>query len=211
MKGASRLIIPAGAALVVLLLLVFRSFVMAIFIQPVALLLWALWRALASIDQQVYWIAIIILCAGLALQLVPTEARGSAASTYKYHYPQPSRLKAWQVLITRAAGKDDAEAMHAAARKLLLSVIASTEHAERMDAGLPEAYGELDLPPAALRLLLETSGNHDRSEASRFPRALASPFSRLHRRLSGRPSDDEMLLSQALSWMESRMEMDDDP
>ena len=211
MRRSSKLITAVCAVLTLLALLGFRSFIMTTFVQPVALLFWAAWRALASVNQQVYWIALIIVCAGFALQLLPAEVHGATASTFKYHYRQPTRLKAWEELIARAAtGKDETESLQAAIRKLLLTVLASTEHAGQTDSGQLAGSAGLDLPPAARRLLLQDTENAEQPKTRRALGTLASPLLRLHRRLSARPSNQEILLSEALNWMESRMEMHDD-
>ncbi len=80
----------------------FRATLLDLIIEPIASLLWALWRVLASIDQSVLWGILVLVCAGLALRLVPfgsglhdDEERTSQAAV-------GDRRAHWQSLVAAA-------------------------------------------------------------------------------------------------------------
>ncbi len=91
------------AALILLAAVIwFRAALLDLIIEPIASLLWALWRVLASIDQAVLWGILVLVCAALALRLVPfglglrdDEERTSQAAV-------GDRRAHWQTLVASA-------------------------------------------------------------------------------------------------------------
>jgi hypothetical protein len=106
----------------------FRSFLMVNIIEPVAYLCWAIWRAAASVNQNIYWGILIVICSILMIRLIPSEkdnAAGSAYHSYHYTYKSPNRVEYWNTLIQNAVlGKDEAEQLRENLKRLLESIIA---------------------------------------------------------------------------------------
>ena len=102
-----------------------RSFLMVNVIEPVADLCWAIWQAVASVNQNFYWAILIIICSILMIRLLPSEKDNTAGSAYRYTYKSPSRVEYWNTLIQNAVlGTDEAEQLRENLKRLLESVIA---------------------------------------------------------------------------------------
>lgn len=199
------------AGLVLALAISFQSFLMITIIEPVALLFWAIWRILASVDQNVYWTILIVLCAALMLRLVPSGKDFSPRPAYNYEYKSLDRVEYWRRLMKEAAsGKDGNENLHHSLENLLMSTIAQADHSLSTDPAEAVASGQVSLPPAIRRFLLlpgeeqeALSGHHQFN-----PLVLASKW---FRRWAGpRDRQDRALVEEVLQWMESYLEISHD-
>ncbi len=94
----------ASALVIFVGVVVLRSALVTFIIEPIAWLIWAGWRLLASVDRSVCWVLLVILCSVLLLRLIPLpagpddeqSARPPAGS------PSASRLGHWEAVAASA-------------------------------------------------------------------------------------------------------------
>lgn len=104
MKDWKRLLPPIIILLIIAILgFGFDSFFRTLVIEPIALMFWALWRLAASIDQEVIWTILILVCAVSVVYLVTAGERRSPQSAYRLPIVSLNRLEHWQKLIESAA------------------------------------------------------------------------------------------------------------
>ncbi len=190
-------------SLLVALALVFRSFFITNIITPIAVLFWAVWRVILSVDQNIYWAILITGCAVLAVRLISFGDRQSSNPAYNYQYPSPNRVAYWQTLINDLSyGKDQAEELQTNLRKLFLTAI---EETKRSEADLEEvlATSQMQLSVRAKRFL------NPEKQTGR-PLLLGFIIEWLNR-LTGRSArENTAAINELLEWMESEMELRND-
>ncbi len=107
---------------------VFRSFFMDNLVRPIALVVWAAWRILASVDQQLYWGLVILTCLILGCRMIPADGPG-IEDDLKTREPQ-TRIgyEAWLSTLTfTEKGSPALETMRQRLKRLLVSVVVQTE------------------------------------------------------------------------------------
>lgn len=186
----------------------FRSFVMNYIIEPIALLFWAVWRIISSVDQNLYWIVLIIICAILVIRLIPSEKDNAPNQSYMYTYKPPNRVEYWQTIIDESnLGKHKSEYLQNRIKELTMIVIsqveqsATTEQDEIVAAGIPS------LSPEARQYLFPSNGEDglssikDQLNYNAFlPRWLRKWRSKyLHQ--------NDAMLDEVLTWMETELEI----
>jgi len=85
------------------IVIVFRDYLLAYLVQPIAQLGWLLWRIIASVDQYIYWVGLIILSSIFIIRFVLWREGDDAPSAYPEFSLPPSRIEFWQALIENAA------------------------------------------------------------------------------------------------------------
>lgn len=148
----------------------FRAFLMANIIEPVAYLCWAIWRAVASVNQNIYWVILIIICSIIMIRFIPSGKDDPAGSAYRYTYKSPNRVEFWNTLIQNAMlGKEEAESLRDGLKKLFVSALSQVERSngrdleERVEAGnvsLSESTRQYLFPPKAQDKIKSASRLH---------------------------------------------------
>lgn len=89
--------------LVVLLTLggLFRSFVLAEIIEPIALVLWLIVRFFLSINPRIYWTGIILLVLFGGLRFIPIQHKRSTKYQYETPNETENRLEYWSSLLAQ--------------------------------------------------------------------------------------------------------------
>jgi hypothetical protein len=97
----SLLLLGTGFVLAV----IYRSWLIANWVRPLALVLWAVVRVFLSVHQSVYWTGLIFLAFYLALRILPQ--RPEEFKRYPNREPQEpvNRLDHWYQLIRSAPGR----------------------------------------------------------------------------------------------------------
>ena len=187
----------------------FRSFLLNYIIEPIALLFWAVWRIISSVDQNLYWIALIVICAILVIRLIPSEKDGPPSPSYIYTYKPPNRVEYWQTAIDESnLGKHKSEYLRNRIKELTMTVISQVEQLATTEPEEIVAAGISSLPPEARQYLFPpnrqdgTSSIKERLNYNAFvPRWLR----RWRRKYF---HQDNAMLDEVLTWMETELEID---
>lgn len=197
--------------LLVILIISFRSFLLTNIVEPVALLFWAVWRIIASVDQNVYWIVLIVFCSILVFRLFPSGRENSHELAYNYRDKSLDRVEHWRTLIKDAAlGNSERRRLRDSLKVLLTTVVAQDEHSE--PTGLEEgiANGKIPLPLTTQRFLYPQNGMH-RSFSMNQQLNILSLAPRWLRRWAGKfIHQDHILIDETLRWMEIELEINDE-
>ena len=173
-------------------------------IEPVAAVLWAGWRVVASVDQAVYWILLVVLCSLLTIRIFSTRDPGQPVPENSGIPVQRTRVEHWQAMFQNAElTREGDAALRESLRSLLESVVAQQDQPPRQDFGTTLSSRHISLPPGVQSYL--ALGVQSRS---------ASPIASVRnalRRLFQRPvAQDEAAIDEVLQWMEAAMEMSHD-
>jgi hypothetical protein len=187
----------------------FRTFLMNYIIGPIALLFWAVWRIISSVDQNLYWIALIVICAILVVRLIPSEKEGPPSPSYLYTYKPSNRVEYWQTIIDESGlGKHKREYLRNRIKELMMTVISQVEQPATTELDEIVAAGTPSLPPEARQYLFPSNGEDgissikDRLNHNVFlPRWLRKWRRKYILQNNAR-------LDEVLKWMETELEID---
>ena len=197
--------------LLVGLLISFRSFLMDNVIEPVALLCWAVWRIISSVDQNIYWIALIVICTILVVRLIPSEKDNSSSPALNQTYKPPNRVEYWQTLIDEAMlGKNKSEYLRYRMKELVMSIIAEVEQPATTEVNEMIATKIPSLSLAAHQYLFPPDENHGTSPMKiRTNITVFSPkwLRRWQRKYT---HQNNVVLDEILKWMETELEINDE-
>lgn len=212
MDGLKKNILP----LLILILLVslaigFRSFLMANIIEPVAYLCWAIWRAVASLNQNIYWGILIIICSIFMIRLLPSEKDNTLSSAYRYKYRSPNRVEYWNTLIQNAMhGKEEAENLRDGLKKLFVSAVSPTERLNGRDLEERGAIGNASMSQATRQYLFSPKGQDRIMSGSRL-HGITSLAPGWLRRWAGKfARQDTASIDEILKYMETELEINRD-
>lgn len=190
---------------------VFRSFFMTNLVEPVAYLLWAIWGIVRSVNQNVYWVILIIVCLLLMIRLIPPDTSNTPSRAYTSKYSRPNPVEYWQTIIQNAInGRNEAEPLRDGLKKLLEGVIAQVERSDPRSPDEIPGIGKVPLSPAAQRFLFSSKGQSGMfSENRRFDILYFAP--KWFRRWAGKfIQQDMILIDEILERMETEMEISHD-
>lgn len=193
-----------GPGLFLGLLIYFRSFLITNIFEPIAILFWALWRIITSVDQNYYWTILILISAMLLIRFLPLK-RNTSRLAYRAEQRLPNRVEDWLRLMKNACdGTDETEYLRDSLKRLLVSIYqAEQSHSLNTDEGsMPEAAL---LPETVHRFLFPVKGKHD----YRLQILLFTP-KWIRRRVSKVFQIDNSPIEETLAWMESMMEINND-
>lgn len=132
----------------------FRSFFLTNFIEPIAIVCWAVWRIVASVNQNIYWMILIFVCTLLLIRLIPSGKANSPNPAYTYRHQSPSRVIYWQTLIRDATlGDEKAAYLRDDLKQLILSAFAKNKQSHPMDVAEIIATGKIPLSLKARHFL----------------------------------------------------------
>jgi len=197
--------------LFVTLIVSFRSFLLANLIEPFALLLWALWQVVSSVDQHIYWIVLIAICSILVIRIFPSTNESSREAAYNHRDRPLSRVDYWQSLIKNATlGNDGNQRLHDNLKNLLTTVVTQDGQPEptQLEEGI--AKGKTPLPPTVKSFLFPPNRTR-----KKFPIGwqLNLPFlgPRWLRRWANKfIHQDYTMIDETLRWMEIELEINDE-
>src|SRR5512146_734173 len=117
------------AGIVLALAVLFPETMLRWIIEPIATVFWAAWRVAASVDQSVYWGALIVICAIAAIRLLPHEPNGPGGPARLYKPEARTPVDRWRTLIENAGhGDEQRTALRDNLRALLASSINPRGH-----------------------------------------------------------------------------------
>lgn len=198
-------------ALLVGLLVGFRSFLMDYVVQPVALLFWAIWRIISSVDQNVYWIALIIFCTIFFIRLIPSEKDNSSNPAYNQIYKPPNRVEYWQTLIDESMlGKNKSEYLRNRMKELVITILSQVEQPAATEVDEIFATGIPSLSPAARQYLFppdEKDGKSGKKNQKNNVIFVPKWLRRWQRKFT---HQNNVVLDEILNWMETESEIKDE-
>jgi len=190
------------------LVVTFRSFLWINIIEPIALLCWAVWRIISSVNQQIYWMILIVICTILVFRLFLSGKTYFPQSAYYETYKPPNRVEYWQTLLKDATlGKKENEDLHDNLKQLLIGILAEDERSDSLDFDEIVAEGQVTLPLALHRLLGPRKEKrklfsiiHQQNLIPITPRWLRRWVMKFFPR-------DNTLIDETLKWMEAELEI----
>lgn len=180
-------------------------------IEPGAIMLWALWRVISSVDQGVYWAGLIILSLALIVRALPPRNSSPMNSAYLQHYKSRSPVERWKQLFDEAAsGKDEDEALRTSLKNLLEATIQQSQQSAAATIDEKLASEGLSLPPAAHEYVFPSSSEKKRQAAHRRTGAWRWAPHWLRQWSQNGTDPDSRAIDELLSWMESILEIEHD-
>ncbi|HLO15543.1 MAG TPA: hypothetical protein VK206_11985 [Anaerolineales bacterium] len=182
----------------------FQAFLMTNIFEPIAVLFWALWRIIASVHQNYFWMILILISSMLLIRFIPFT-RNTSGSAYPDERSSPNRVEDWLRLMKNASdGTEETEFLRDSLKRLLISIYQVEQpHYMKMDEGvMPEAAL---LPEIVHRFLFPTKRKHNcRSQILLFiPKWIRNWASKVFQ-------IDNPPIEETLEWMESVMEINND-
>ena len=186
----------------------FRSFLMDYIVEPIAYLFWAVWRIISSVDQNFYWIALIVICTILVIRRIPSEKDNSPSPAYIYKYKPPNRVEYWRTLIDESIrGKNKNEYLRYKIEELTMTIITQVERPATTGADEFMKTEILPLSPTARQYLFPSNGE-DRVSSLKNWLSNDVVIPRWLRR--GRRKHIQQynaILDEILKWMETELEI----
>ena len=218
MKISRRTVLIIGFILGLFLLVGFSfpSFIQDNFVTPIALVLWLGWRILRSVDQQVYWIALIFAVVMYCLIRVYRWAYG--VDTFEQTQSLDlnaalEQIRYWRTSIRLTGFETDRSNIlgHNLA-KLLAAVYASKQlHVAPHEVYSALEQREMPLPEPVYAFLFPAQSSGAKRSIKQMLRNLRDIPRKQIRRWTGREKAEYYeLLDQVLKFMESVMENEHD-
>jgi len=204
MKQLNRITIPLFVLfLLVGLMIGLRSYLLDYLIKPIALLAWGVWRTLHSVDQQFYWILLVIICGGLVFRLIPFWSRQKVKQVYRYAYRPPSQLEYWQALFRDSLSKGNGrDQLRSSLKELAITLMAQDGKSDPSDAEMRISQ-KISLLPPQVRDYLFPPGQVD----GIFTRNVQKRA--WYRKIMFKKQPKEYIFMDAtLQWMETELEID---
>ncbi len=196
-------------SLLLALAIYFRAFVVANIFEPVAMLFWAVWRIVASIHQNVYWVILVLACFVIVARLMPFR-RNIARSAYRDEHSSVNRVESWLRLMKNAPlGTDETDYLRDDLKRLLVSI----QRLERSQSVEPDGGSPLDatpLPPTVHGFLFPANGKHKIVSGDGRLRLLFWMPKWFRRWVNRVFRLDNPAIEETLAWMESLMEINND-
>lgn len=202
--------VPPFLILVILgsLVVGFRSFLVTHIITPVVLLFWAAWRVVISVDQNIYWILLIVFCAILVFRLIPTRNGKTPDSAYNHRYRRLDRVEYWQSQILDAAFDVKERAnLRAELQKLHIDSMTETERLDSPVAGEINSKDKVSLSPEAQRYLYSQGGEPDKAPKKYRLNFMFLAPKWLRKRARRYLNQDNTMIDEILRKMETELEI----
>ena len=205
---AAWLLLLLGAGLILGLL--FRAFIVANVVYPIAALLLLFWRMLLSVHQAVYWGIVLVVAVGVAfyrlVQLVPSEV--------KRYTPAPHSIlqvvSYWRFSLQLAS--DEGPVTHSVKNELQSYLVAmyATKQPEAAPYTIRDALQSRQIPlPDTVYNFLFSDETHEKNPSwkGRLQRLAAKP-SKWLRHWSGRDQVEYyQAVEETITFMEALMEI----
>jgi hypothetical protein len=151
------------------IVIVFRSGLMSYLIEPIATMLWVVWRILSSVDQRIVWFALVGISAFLGVRPFLSMKERQPKPAYRQAGAALSRVQRWQVILEDAfLGENERDALRDALKNLSLKIIAQNHPSDmnEVEATIAEIYA--DLSPAARQYLFPSRDMDGKFSLSRL-------------------------------------------
>jgi hypothetical protein len=188
---------------------IFPSWFLSYVLKPLAISLWLTWRLVMSVDQNVYWTLLLLVCAAWAI-VVLTQSFGEVPAAPKSSAPPPveAHVAGWQALLQDAFQTSDGDqALQTRLLRLLAAIIGIPEGLDIAELEHALTLQRIAVPRAVHDYLFFAPGGAARAR-SRLLGRLFSSAALYFRGLSRRPApSNSAAIDELLRWMESMMEI----
>lgn len=182
---------------------IFRGFFMQQVIMPIALLIWAIARIFLSIDQEVYWIALVFAAFVLGLGLLPVRSNGAALDKDAQNNLSGKRFLYWRKIIVRSTrSREERAVLNANLRDLAVNVIAMEEQEHPNAVRDAILHRRLDLPEDIRDFLAEGERRREPTAGKGLPGWFA--------RMRKQPTAADVDIERLLEFLERYTETKDD-
>jgi hypothetical protein len=194
----------------------FPSFVEDNFITPIALVLWLCWRILQSIDQPIYWLALIL--AVVFYFLIRLYRWAQEADTFEQTQSLDlnaalEQIRNWRTSIRLTDFKiDRSNTLEHNLAKMLAAIYASKQlHVTQYEIYSALEQRQMPLPDPVYTFLFPAQSSGAKRSIKQILRSLRDiPRKRIHRWTGREKAEYYQLLDQVLNFMESVMENEHD-
>ncbi len=119
------IILSAGLACLLAAGMLFRHFLFENVIMPITLVLWAVMRVFMTVDQEVYWVALVFVAFVFGLRLIPVRVAARSQPGVKESRQPAKRLEYWQDLIKKGAeSRENQQILKKNLQDLMINVMA---------------------------------------------------------------------------------------
>jgi hypothetical protein len=188
--------------------LLFPGLLLKGIIEPIATVLWAAWRVVTSVDQGVYWGALIVGYMMLMIRFLPRETDDAATPDYRHGHQPRTQVERWQAMLKDAnVGDEESATLRDSLQSLLASTIGQDGSSNPDELKQELSTKRISLSLAAHQYLFPATTRTGRSPDD--PRASGTPWTpRWLRRLKHGAADlDRGTIDELLRQMESIMEI----
>jgi len=163
------------------------------------------------VNQNIYWVVLIIICLSLVLRLIPMETDNQPNPAYTYKYKSPNRVQYWQTLINESMlGREDGERLRVNLENLFTSVNAKSGRTGSKDSDEVIAKGQRQLSLRATRFLFPRRQSEEAFFLGHRPDIKPLIPKRLQRWAGKFVPQDTTAIAEILEYMETEMEMSHD-
>jgi len=209
MKSAHKtLAITFFLVFVIILVIFFRPFLQTNIVEPLVLVIWLIFRVIASVDQKIYWGILVFLSCYLIIRnfVVKTESSTGFAKTLP---KEPVRgVEFWRSAFESATyEKENFHLLRQNMKDLLVSAVMQKEHLTNTQAQTALDDKQLPLPDSVYAFIYppKSSGN---SWGKNFNSWVAQHIPvALRRWNSGAAREHYQSINEVLQWMETYLEM----
>ncbi len=186
----------------------FPSFLASYVIEPVAVSLWLAWRVVLSVDQNVYWALLLLVCGGCTVALLASVGSEPPASVAPTPHVRETHIAHWRALMHEAARTEDGEqVLRARLLRLLAATVGATEQLDSAQLEKTLASRHILLPGEIRRYLFPASAEASGLPARILRRLLLWAKRWLPDSASTQSIPNAAAIDQVLQWMESMMEI----
>ena len=194
--------------------LIFSSFILKNIIEPTSLATWVLLRIFVlSIDQKYYWGAIIFAVAVFLFRLLPQDQTVVQPQYFPDSNATIKTIEYWRILFTLTADNShDEETLKRELIHLLLSLYASKQRVST-NFTLYDALkrGEVPLPEHIHAFLFPDNSKKSERSLNKFIQSIRSAPRKWMRRWTGQETAERYrMIDETLSFIEKSMEMKND-
>lgn len=209
MKSGQRKWLGIALSFVLLLLiLIFRDFFLTTVIQPLAILIWALFRLLASVHQRIYWTILILVSFLLVIRNLPADRNSHIRYEESASLPAIEGYDHWITLIRQSLTlTGDRKLMRTRLTQILISAISTSEH---RDIGIVQNEffnRELDIPRTIYDFLLDDSIRHHQPVTKFKIQLFALLPDWLKKKIKTDSQPAQKTIDQTITWIEKISEI----
>jgi hypothetical protein len=190
-----------------------RSVILENFVRPVALLLWVVNRLLASVDQVVYWVGLILAALFITLSRIAARPMDLGEIHYTAENATLQNMNQWRALILLTRDETDRPNPLRQSLASLLKNVYASKQPNQVPWEVNEALerGDIPLPEPIRAFLMIHQAQNTRPSWLQRVRHISQLPSRWVRHWTGQDvTDYYSSIAEVISFMEKQLESDDD-